>query len=252
MPEFATVRAAIVVRTPALLTQARAAPRDLSWVLADRLRPIEIGDPAWVPSEDDKQHWRDHGWVILRDSVDLAVIDQLKQEIQDYRQRHRSETTNSKTGEGLRIGLLHAANRTSREVALNAQARTFLRWAFDDEPLLFGSLTFDIGSEQEAHIDAAFFYTQPETSMAGVWTAFEDIAEQSGPLFYVDQSHQWQRLKAADVLAADPDLDARVRAFRASGASEPDVELSAAVYRLTSRGSNNWSKSIRRASSRRC
>jgi ectoine hydroxylase-related dioxygenase (phytanoyl-CoA dioxygenase family) len=114
---------------------------------------------------------------------------------------------------------------------MNAQARTFLRWAFDDEPVLFGSLTFDIGSEQEAHIDAAFFYTQPETSMAGVWTAFEDIAEQSGPLFYVDQSHKWPRLKAADVLAADPDLDARVRAFRASGASEPDTELSDAVYK---------------------
>ena len=150
--------------------------------VADRVRPIDVGDSEWTPSEEDKQHWRDHGWVKLRGSVDHDVIDRLKQEIQDYRLAHREETTNTKTGEGLRIGLLHAAIRASREVGLNCEARAFLRWAFDDEPLLFGSLTFDIGTEQEAHIDAAFFYTQPETSMAGVWTAFEDIHEAAGPL----------------------------------------------------------------------
>jgi Phytanoyl-CoA dioxygenase (PhyH) len=216
---------------PALLTKARLARRDLSFMVGDHLHPIEVGDPDWVPSEDDKQHWRDHGWVILRGSVDLDVIDQLKQEIQDYRDQHRSETVNSKTGDGLRIGLLHAANRKSREMGFNCQARTFLRWAFEDEPVLFGSLTFDIGSEQESHIDAAFFYTQPETSMAGVWTAFEDIADQAGPVFYVDGSHEWPRLKAADVLAEDPELNARVQASRAAGAAEPDLELSDEVYK---------------------
>jgi hypothetical protein len=213
-----------------LLTKARCAPRDLSFAVADRLRPVEIGNPDWVPSEDDKQHWRDHGWLILRGSVDLEVIDRLKQEIQDYRERHRSETTDSKSGEGLRIGLLHAANRTSREMALNCQARTFLRWAFDEEPVLFGSLTFDLGTEQEPHIDAAFFYTQPETAMAGVWTAFEDIVDDAGPLFYVDRSHKWPRLKAADVLAESPELNAKVQAYRAAG-GPVDADLSNEVYR---------------------
>jgi hypothetical protein len=216
---------------PVTLTKVRAAPRDLSWKVADRVSPVEVGDPLWVPSEEDKQHWRERGWVILRGSIVLELIDQLKHEIQRYRERHRGETTNSKTGEGLRIGLLHSAIRTSREVALNCQARTFLRWAFEDEPVLFGTLTFDIGSEQESHIDAAFFYTRPETSMAGVWTAFEDIAENSGPLFYVDRSHDWPRLKAADVLAEDSELNARVQAFRASGATEPELKLSDEVYK---------------------
>ena len=211
--------------------KAISLPRDLGMMAGDRMHPIEVGATEWTIPEADKEHWREHGWVILRQSVDLAVIDDLKHQIQEYRQRHKSETTNAKTGEGLRIGLLHTTNRTSREVGFNAQARAFLRWAFESEPVLFGSLTFDIGSEQEAHIDAAFFYTQPETSMAGVWTAFEDIHEDSGPLFYVDKSHTWPRLKAADVLARDPDLAARVAAFRASGATKPDLKLSDEVYK---------------------
>jgi hypothetical protein len=213
-----------------LLDQALAAPRDLSWTVADKLSPIEVGDPTWTPSEEDKEHWREHGWVILRNSVDHDVIDQLKHEVQRYREAHKADCTNEKTGEGLRIGYLHAAIRALREVGLNHQARSFLRWTFEEEPVLFGSLTFDIGTEQEAHIDAAFFYTQPDTKMAGVWTAFEDIHEDSGPLFYVDKSHQWPRLTAADVLARDPALRARVEAFRSSNGGEPDLELSDEVY----------------------
>jgi len=218
-----------VSRVATLLRLLQSAPRELSWALADRVRPLHVGDPAWVPSEQDKQHWRAHGWVLLRGSAALPAVDRLQREIELYRRRHREETTSSKTAEGLRIGLLHAANRTSREVALNDQARTFLRWAFADEPVLYGSLTFDVGSEQEPHVDASFFYTRPETSMAGVWTALEDIAEDAGPLFYVDRSHSWPRLTAAEVLAENPALDASVRARTATGV-EPDVELSDEVY----------------------
>lgn len=228
VPVAATV-ATIAPMSP-LLSQALAAPRDISWAVADRLHPIEVGDPNWQPSEEDKQHWREHGWVRLRQSVEHELIDQLKQEVQRYRETHKAETTNSKTGEGLRIGYLHAAIRTLREVGFNRQARAFLQWAFEEDPLFFGSLTFDIGTEQEAHIDAAFFYTEPETKMAGVWTAFEDIHEDSGPLFYVDGSHEWARLKAADALARDPDLSARVQAYRASNGLAPDLDLSDEVY----------------------
>lgn len=213
-----------------LLEKALLAPRDLSLALGDRAQPVEVGDPAWEPSEEDKQHWREHGWILLRNSVDHDLIDQLKAEIQAYRESHRAQTTNAATGEGLRIGLLHASSRHSREMALNCQARKFLKWAFEDEPLLYGSLTFDLGSEQEPHIDAAFFYTQPETAMAGVWTAFEDIQERAGPLFYVDRSHLWPRLKAADALAENPELNARVMAHRAAG-GPPDTALSDEVYK---------------------
>jgi hypothetical protein len=201
----------------------------LSFLVADHLQPIRVGAPSWAPSEEDKAHWNEHGWVLLRDSVAPAVIDRLKQEVQDYRDQHRAQTTNAKTGEGVRIGLLHSVNRTAREVAFNDQARTFLRWAFDEEPVLFGSLTFDIGSEQEPHIDAAFFYTRPETAMAGVWTAFEDIVSDAGPLFYVDGSHKWPRLQSAEVLAEHPDLKARVDAYRAAG-GPVDQGLSNEVY----------------------
>jgi len=209
---------------------ASALQRDIKWTVADHLRPVGVGDPNWMPSDVDKEHWQRHGWILIRNSVDHGVIDRLKAEVQTYRERHRAETTNAETGDGLRIGILHAGIRLARELGFNHQARTFLRWAFDDDPVLFGSLTFDIGSEQEPHIDAAFFYTQPETSMAGVWTAFEDIREQSGPLFFVDGSHEWPRLKAADALADEPKLKARVDAWLAGQSPEPDALLSDEVY----------------------
>ena len=57
-------------------------------------------------------------------------------------------------------------NENSLRIALNPVAREFLRWAFNDEPLLFGSLTFEVGTQQDAHVDSIFFYTQPHHAMA--------------------------------------------------------------------------------------
>jgi hypothetical protein len=204
---------------------ARSVGRDLLWKARDLgAAPVAPG-PA--PSAAEQDDYRQKGWALLRGAVPEEEIDLLKERIARFRSRAGGGV--DEHGNGMRIGLLHAEERQSLRVALNPRARAFLAWAFGGEPVLFGSLTFDIGSEQEAHIDAAFFYTQPDDVMAGCWTALEDIHPESGPLFYIEGSHLWPRQLAADALAEDPGLAARVRAHAASGASH-DLALSNQVY----------------------
>jgi ectoine hydroxylase-related dioxygenase (phytanoyl-CoA dioxygenase family) len=70
---------------------------------------------------------------------------------------------------------------------------------------VFGSLNFERGTQQEAHIDAIFFWPEPSYAMAGCWVALEDIHADAGPLFYVPKSHTWPFYRSEDVVARRPD-----------------------------------------------
>ncbi len=201
--------------------------RDIAWKIADWLGPAPKADPQPV-SEEDHRHFDEHGWVVLKGAADPAEIDRLRVEIERF--RARAGGGRDRQGHGVRIGLLHAVNRCSLNMALNVRVRSFLARAFGGEPVLFGSLTFDVGSEQEPHIDAAFFATEPQHGMAGCWFALEDIHPDSGPLFYVDGSHRWERQWSTEVLAKDAELDALVKKHRQSGKAY-DLELSERVYK---------------------
>ena len=134
-------------------------------------------------------------------------------------------------GHGLRVGSLHAINRKILNFLLHPKPRAFLKWAFKNDPVLFGSLTFDIGTEQEAHNDAAFFNTDPEHAMAATWIALEDIHIDAGPLYYVAGSHNFDHLTASDVLAENPVLKMLVEEFRKSGRTAMEnKELSNVIY----------------------
>jgi len=205
--------------------------RDVTWKIADR---FDHGRPAGAPyavTEPQKEHWREHGWVILERAVEPETIDRFRAEVERFRASGRGGR--DERGHGIRIGLFHSENRQALKLALNDRIRTFLQWALEGEPVLFGSLTFDIGSEQEPHLDAAFFYTQPESAMAAAWIAIEDIHPDSGPLFFVDGSHRFARLYASEALERSPDLARRVAEHRAQR-KRPDYALSEEVYQAYS------------------
>ncbi|MBX9629212.1 MAG: phytanoyl-CoA dioxygenase family protein [Burkholderiales bacterium] len=184
--------------------------------------------PTFV-SEALKQHFLDEGWVVLEGAVDLQLVDGLVSDVAAFRRAH--DDGKDEFGHGKRIGLLHVALERSLKVALNKPAIAFLKWYFGDDPVLFGSLTFEVGTEQNAHHDAAFFHTEPADAMAGVWIALEDIDDDSGPLFYIPRSHRLPRLKARDVLNSNPGLRERVLAFRQSGKRAAEsIALADEVY----------------------
>lgn len=116
----------------------------------------------------------------------------------------------------------------------------FLTWAFGEDPVLFGSLNFDKGTQQNAHIDAIFFWPEPSYSMAGVWVALEDVSPEAGPLFYLSGSHQWPFFNSDAVVASSPELAQRRDAARCG-------ELSAEEKgRLVSELGVAWSQELDR------
>lgn len=183
-----------------------------------------------------KNHWHDKGYVIIRNAVAESLIDELNTDIDVFRKN--CGETKDEYGFGQRIGLFHIQNRKSLGVALNQKVQNFLRWAFNDEPLLYGSLTFETGTEQSAHIDSIFFFTQPIHTMAGCWTALEDINEEAGPLFYIESSHKFPLLRGKDVISQYPELKEKLNQAKNSGKSINDLTC------LAQEVGNRWNEML--------
>jgi hypothetical protein len=77
-----------------------------------------------------------------------------------------------------------------RRLATFAKVERLLRAAYGRPPFAFQTLNFRVGSQQHVHSDAIHFHSAPERFMCGVWTALEDISEESGPLVYYAGSHK--------------------------------------------------------------
>ncbi len=138
--------------------------------------------------------------------------------------RVRSETDHGPDEYGLgdRIGQLHQREPDLLDLASHPEILRFLTWAFGEDPVLMGSLNFDKGTQQDAHIDAIFFWPEPSYSMAGVWIALEDVSPDAGPLFYLSGSHQWPFFSSDAVVASFPELAERREAARRGQLSEEE------------------------------
>jgi ectoine hydroxylase-related dioxygenase (phytanoyl-CoA dioxygenase family) len=140
----------------------------------------------------------------LPGAVPPQLIDDLLRDEAAF--RSACGETKDEHGFGKRIGVFHVANDNSRRVALTPRIVAATAELMGDDPLLMGSLTFEVGTQQDAHIDAIYFYVMPETSMVGAWVALEDIHPNAGPLFYYPGSHRWKFDKAGDVWQRWPEL----------------------------------------------
>ena len=187
-----------------------------SSVASEELPPVlPIGPmtPEWVGSNtvsnDLKREWIEQGFSILRGAYSSDQIAEYNDIVSAV--RREVPTGEDEFGYGDRIGQLHQRHPELLRMASAPAVLAFLRWAFNDEPVVFGSLNFERGTEQEAHIDAIFFWPEPTYSMAGCWVALEDISVDAGPLFYVPESHRWPFYCSEHVVATDPDLADRRR-----------------------------------------
>jgi len=66
----------------------------------------------------------------------------------------------------------------------------FLKLIFEENPLLFQSLSFDQGSQQGLHQDTAYVVVDRPLELAACWIALEDVMEGSGELMYAPGSHR--------------------------------------------------------------
>ncbi|RYH64239.1 MAG: hypothetical protein EON54_06770 [Alcaligenaceae bacterium] len=170
-----------------------------------------------------RRNWEDDGFVVLpkvfdRDQIKRynAIVTRVREEVDDGKDAQ---------GYGDRIGQLHQREPGLLELASSSKVLKFLKWAFGDDPVLMGSLQFQKGTQQEAHIDAIFFWPEPSYSMAGVWVALEDIHPDAGPLFYIPGSHKWPFYRSDHIAKKHEGLAARRESARRGELSDAERGL---------------------------
>lgn len=182
--------------------------------------PIGPTDEKWMADDrvsvDLKEQWVRNGFSVLKGAFSPEQIAAYNAVVAKV--RIGLDDGKDENGYGDRIGQLHQKEPDLLEFASNKSVLDFLTWAFGDEPVLFGSLNFEKGTQQDAHIDAIFFWPEPSYSMAGCWVALEDIDPDAGPLFYIAGSHEWPFYHSEHLAAIDPAL-----AERRNVAREPEA-----------------------------
>lgn len=180
------------------------------------VKPIGPLTESWINDStvdsELRDQWIKNGFVILRGIYTRAEIDQYNQIVASV--RTKVDDGKDEQGYGDRIGQLHQKHPELLKLASSPQVLKFLNWAFNDDPVVFGSLNFERGTQQDAHIDAIFFWPEPSYSMCGCWVALEDINPDAGPLFYVPESHTWPFIRSQDVVESRPRLAAQRAAAR--------------------------------------
>jgi ectoine hydroxylase-related dioxygenase (phytanoyl-CoA dioxygenase family) len=149
------------------------------------------------------RHWIAHGYVILEQGVDPAVCDRLRADLDgafaDGDERLLMHSPAQEDYEPLRAGIdserarvvdVYAFYESARDALFSGPIARFLETIFEDPPLLFQSLTFEKGSQQQMHQDTMFVITSSPLEFAASWIALEDIQPGSGELMYLDGSHR--------------------------------------------------------------
>jgi ectoine hydroxylase-related dioxygenase (phytanoyl-CoA dioxygenase family) len=136
-----------------------------------------------------KRTWANDGLVVLPGLVDATTVERHIERVASI----RAQVPNGvdENGLGDRIGQLHQKVPELMGTVDSPRLLSFIRYALEDDPVLFASLNFDRGTQQGAHVDLIYFCTEPLHSMVGVWIALEDIDLDAGPLFYHLGSHKW-------------------------------------------------------------
>lgn len=165
----------------------------------------------------DMNKWAQDGYLHLPKFYSHEFIDNIIENIELFRAEAGDEAYDP-SGRANRVLHVHAGSPGIQKALLNPALNNVLTQLFSAKPVLWGTLLFDQGSEQIAHTDAPWFFVEPYGSMAGVWTALEDVHEDSGPLFLIPGTHK-NALDVEGALKKNPELYAEVLAFRAKNIS---------------------------------
>lgn len=147
--------------------------------------------------------WVEHGYVVLDRAVPLEVCDRLRGDLDrafaegddrllmhspahaDYQPLHSGVDTDR-----ARVVDVYAHYESAQDALFSEPIVRFLTSVFENTPLLFQSLTFEKGSQQQVHQDTAFVVVSSPLQFAASWIALEDIRAGSGELVYLDGSHR--------------------------------------------------------------
>ncbi|MCB0308926.1 MAG: phytanoyl-CoA dioxygenase family protein [Bdellovibrionales bacterium] len=168
---------------------------------------------------------KNNGWSIVEQAISHNLIDRFLEDLTVYKKTQKLPTTPSSYDYQGRVSLVHTEIESALELIMNQTIVKILESYWSNKPILFGSLTFTVSSQQRAHHDAHFVFTKPENAMMGVWIALEQVSIDAGPLFYFSGSHIKHKLKAIDVLRNHPLLFKRLISVRDDNVDSDKLNL---------------------------
>lgn len=142
------------------------------------------------------------GFTILRAAASEADLDRFEDAIsRAFREGHPGLVAQDPGG-GNREVVAGMTRRKSRivdsfvhlpaalDLLSSPRLTQFMRAVFDATPMLFQSISFDMGSEQGLHQDTAYVVVDRPLEMLACWIALEDVQPGSGELQYMIGSHR--------------------------------------------------------------
>ncbi len=145
--------------------------------------------PAERPIPDDlselKEHFEREGYAVLSGFYTPETTDRINKEIDRLVQTNKKAFAH-------RHKLMFAIDHSPflRKLGQDCRLCRILDNLLGDEAVLFQSINFDYGSEQDTHSDSIHMTTYPEGGLIAIWIALEDIGEDQGPLHYYPGSHR--------------------------------------------------------------
>ncbi len=172
------------------------------------------------------RHFIDEGYTVLNSAVASANVNKFLADLyaaladpkvefpmtywDDQNTHHYDIARQERLGyQEAKVLDVHVRLPSSHKLIFAPTLLKFLKDIFREEPVAFQTLYFENGSQQGAHQDTAFVYTEPPYHFVASWIALEDIAPDSGELFYYPRSHRMDDLLFAEGTKAlrpgDPD-----------------------------------------------
>jgi phytanoyl-CoA hydroxylase len=150
---------------------------------------IKLIKEQWII--DAIQSLRENGFAVLKDNISASVCDELIADFKSYVST-REDAVKYVDEYNLydRLASFHLVSQPAQKIMTNDRTLQLLRTIFDEDVSVVGSLYFDKGSTQDIHRDSPAFFTNPLNHYLGVWTALEDIQENSGALQYYVGGHK--------------------------------------------------------------
>lgn len=161
------------------------------------------------------------GYAVLEGAANLAAVDAFQRRLASAFEHGDPEmlyqTPGSQTALPMTGGVTRGGNRAvdafvaapeALELFKSPSLIDFLHAIFDEDPLLFQSLSFYEGSGQGLHQDTAYVVVDRPLELVACWIALEDVRVGSGELMYVPGSHRFPDFDFGDSRKHwDPDRD---------------------------------------------
>ncbi|MEX2334122.1 MAG: phytanoyl-CoA dioxygenase family protein, partial [Pseudohongiella sp.] len=131
----------------------------------------------------------DRLWDERRDTNSNLVIDVGLNTAQHHRIRFHDAPDKSRTSPH-KINDLYLNYEEIRQVVLDQELTRIIGQLLQGTPLVINTLNFELGSQQDDHVDTFYMPPRKQNCMLATWIALEPVSIEAGPIRYYPRSHK--------------------------------------------------------------